>query len=69
MPKSAACNINGQEGNTAYAFVCGCACAHVDLEFCGIPGWGISTAVILLASEGEQAYSQNAASAAAVLAL
>lgn len=69
MPKPAACNINGKDGNVARVFVCECACAHVDQEFCGIPGWGISTAVTLLASEEEQAWSQNTASAAAALAL
>lgn len=55
MPKSAACNINGQEGNVARVFVCECVCAHGDQEFCGVPGWGIFTAVTLFASEEEQA--------------
>lgn len=64
MPKSAACNINRQKGNIARE----CVCAHVDQEFCGVPGCGISTAVTLTASEEEQARSQNTASAAAALA-
>lgn len=56
MPKSAACNINGKERNVAPpVFVCECVCAHVDQEFCGVPGFGISTAVTLPASEEEQA--------------
>lgn len=45
----------GKRGNIARVFVCECVCAHVDQEFCSVPGWGISTAVTLPASEDEQA--------------
>lgn len=49
---------------------CVCVCVrHVNQEFCAVPGWGISTAVTLLASKEEQTQSQNTASAAAALAL
>ncbi len=33
MPKPAACNINGEEGNVARVFVCECVCAHIDQAY------------------------------------
>lgn len=71
MPKSAACNINGQEGNIAPACLSVSVYARMLIgSFAAYQAGGISAAVTLLASEDEQAWSQNTTTtAAAALAL